>query len=225
VIARALVLAMVVSCSGPTLTVHSRTSPLRVDVTKQASRPELRFAAHALESGDVELVAKNVTDVRLTRVVHYGAMSTEYARGSSWVKLGEIPLGLFIFAFPPVWTMASDMRMGKNTSTTRYEGHGLLPLILLNPRRTAFHFHINIDLNARTDVFVDPPVVRDFRMSLPSPALTVAYRALDESERAIASGTATTDEFGRVVISTVSGAIALEIISEGTTTIVPIEVP
>jgi hypothetical protein len=225
VIARALVLAMIVACSGPILTIHRRTSPLRVDVTKQASRPELRFAAHAVESDSVELVAKHVTDVRLTRVVHYGASSMGLTRGSTWVKLFEIPFGLITIVLPPTWLMASDMRLGKNTETTRYESHGLLPLIMLNPRQSAFFFHVNIDLNARTDVFVDPPVVRDFRMSLPAPGLTVTYRALDEGERLIASGTATMDEFGRIAIAGIRGAIALEVTGDGTTTIVPIEVP
>jgi hypothetical protein len=213
---------LLVACSGPGVTIHTRTSPLQVEVTKQASVPELRVFARITATNDVELVAKQASHVRVTRVVHYGTASFHTVRGSPWGKLVEIPLGLIFMLEPAAW---GTPNLVTDTTTTKLEVHTNWLLSMLNPLQSVVEAHFEVDTNARTDVFVEPPAVREFRVNLPAPGLEVAYRAIDEGGNAIVSGTVTTDAFGRVTLTGATRAIALEVTVAGTTTVIPIEVP
>ncbi len=217
------IIAAAVMClaCGPTYSIHTRTSPTRVDVTKQASAPELELIARHVGTDAVELAAKRARDVRVTRVVRYGAASMEATRGRLLLKLLEIPMGLFIPLLGPVsWETPVLM---KDTRTTKLELHTNWILAMLNPFQSFSYVGIRLNPDANVEVFADPPVVREFHVSLPAPKLTIAFRAFDDREQPIASGTVVTDAFGRVMIPNLTTAIAIELTVAGTTTLVPID--
>jgi len=220
-IQRVVVLALALMACGPVFTIHTRNSPQRVAVTKQASSPELVFIARFVGSGAVELVAKHAYDVRVTRVVHYGSASFEFGRANPLFELIEIPFGLVMLAFGPAWW--ESMTDIKSTSTKKVEQHTNTLLAMLNPFQSGGSLYGRVSPDSNADVFADPPVVRAFRVSLPAPTLTISFRALDDDEQSIATGTVQTDAFGRATIANVTGAIGLEVTIAGKTRVIPIE--
>lgn len=217
---RLAVLAL--AACGPTATIYQRTSPVRVTVAKQASPAELVFAARFVAPGTVELVSKHARDVRLTRTVHYNSIATELRRPNLLYELVmDLPLGLVgLLAGPGLWETPNLIA---ETPVTKYVVHTNYVLAALNPFQGGVTYSARINPNPNVEIFADPPVLREFRMSLPAPAVTLAYRALDDQEQVIATGNVKTDELGRVKIAGVTGAIALEITTGRTVMVLPIE--
>jgi len=218
-VSRLLVLVLLAAC-GPVFTVHRRTSPQRVSVTKQVSEPELVFGGRFVAPGQVELVAKQARDVRVTRVVHYGAASFEAGHYHPIIELVEIPFGLFFALLPPLWESPNILT---GTPSTKLVLHNNWLVGMVNPFQTALLYHVRAIPGSNSNVFAAPPATREFRVSLPAPGLTLTYRALDDAERPLATGTIQTDTFGRATVPDVAGAIAFEVKVGSTTTVIPIE--
>ncbi|MBA2539636.1 MAG: hypothetical protein H0V17_08380 [Deltaproteobacteria bacterium] len=214
-----VVLALLAAC-GPELTIHERTAPIRVTVNKQASRPELRIAARFVATNSVELVAKHATEVRISRVVHYGSTTFEMGSWNPIIEILEIPAGLFILLFPGFW---SGPYKTTNTSTRKAEVHNTWLVALLNPFQTTIKYRIRTKPTSDASRFLDPPVIRELEMRLPVPGLVIAFRALDEGERAVAHGVVTTDQFGRATIADLPGAVALEVTVRDVSTVIAID--
>jgi hypothetical protein len=189
-------------------TVHTKTSPQRVTITKQVSEPELVVSGRFVDAGTVELVAKRARDVRVTRVVHYGAASFEAAHSHLFFEILEIPVGLALMLIPAVW---ESPRWVKESESTKFVLHTNWLVALANPAQTATAPKIRAVPGSNAEVFADPPATREFRVSLPAPNLALTYRALDDAERPLTTGTVTTDVFGRASVPEVAGAIAFEI--------------
>ncbi len=216
---RLMMVAALAGC-GPLVTVYSKTTPRRVAVSKQTSRPELAFTAHFIGEDAVELVAKNAYDVRVTRVVHYGAVSYTYGRANPALELIEIPFGFLALALGT--TFWESPVLIATTPTLKVEQHTNSLLAMLNPFQTGIAFYATVDPNSNADVFPEPPTIRAFRVSLPPSPTAIAYRALDDDEQVVANGTVATNAFGRATITNLRGAIALEVTIAGKATVVPI---
>jgi hypothetical protein len=218
-----VVLVAVAGC-GPIGTIHERTAPRRIEVTKQAAPTRLVIAARLANDDSIELVAKHATELRITRVVHYGAASFEIRRSTPFIKLVEMPIGLaiLVMAGPLAWQAPYQTR---DTRTHRTEWHTNMGFALVSPFQSVLQTRIRANPAADAAVFRDPAMVRGYEVRLPVPNLVASYRLLDESERVIATGTVTTDAFGRARIPDPGGAVAVEISAGATTTIVPVLPP
>ena len=217
---RALAFVALAAC-GPTLIVHERAAPRRVEVAKQASEPRLELVARALGGDSIELVAKRTSEIKLTRVVHYGATTIKRKRGTPLLELLEIPIGLvLLIGGPGAWETPYAIA---ETRTTKPSNQRNWIVAFLSPGQTLLSYRTEIDASSEVEVFADDPVVRQFQVRLPAPGVAVPYRVLDEAERPIASGNATTDAFGRVTIEKVPGAIAVEVWQAGQPLVLAIE--
>jgi hypothetical protein len=217
---RALALVVLAAC-GPTLTIHERAAPRRVDVKKQATEPRVELTARSLGGDSIELVAKRTSEIKLTRVVHYAATTIKRKRSNPLLELIEIPVGLFLLiGGPGAWE--TPYRIPETRTTKPYTQANWI-VGFLSPGQTLLSYRTEIDASSEAEVFADDPVVRQFQVRLPAPGLPGPYRVLDEAERPIASGNATTDAFGRVTIEKVPGAIAVEVWQAGQPVVLAIE--
>jgi hypothetical protein len=216
---RVLILLMLAAC-GPTLTIYERTAPTRVDIAKQASPPVLHLRAR--RSGDgIELVAKHARDLRITRVVHYGAASIERLGGNPLVELLELPIGLLFLAVgPSQWETPVQY---DDTATSKMVVNTNWLVAMINPFQTAIGYRLRATPTTDAQVFRDPPIVRELEMRLPVPNLAIRYRMLDAGARSLGDGTIATDAFGRAAIANAATAIAVEVTVDGKTVTIPVE--
>lgn len=216
---RLLFLFTLAAC-GPVFTIYTKTSPQRVTVAKQATAPEVVLSGRFVGPGTVELAAKHASDVRVTRVVHYGAASFEGRRANPLIEIVEIPFGLLFLLIPPVWESPSVFH---DTEGNKFAQNTNWLAAMISPFQTILVFSVRATPGSNADIFVAPPATREFHVNLPAPGIEVRYKALDDSEHALASGTATMDSFGRATVSEVAGAIAFEVTVGGKTTVIPVE--
>jgi hypothetical protein len=76
----------------------------------------------------------------------------------------------------------------------------------------------------KQQIFSDTPIAREYAIHLPASEVVVLFRVLDEAEREIARGSATTNPYGELQIrGALERAVAVELSAGGSVIIVPIQ--
>jgi hypothetical protein len=218
------VVALAAACNK-TVTVYQRTSPRRVEVTKQASPPALVVHAVRLPSGAIAIRLKHATQMRLSRVLHHNAVAMIYDHGGSvYNEVVEMFVGILMAPLPGAFWGMGDRIDGQDTPTRKTVRHRRLLLALLDPTTSVFTNNIRTEPIVTEQIFSDPPIVRDYEIRLPAPSTPVTYRILDASKRELASGAGATDLHGELLATdSLETAVAVELTSGGKVMIVPIE--
>jgi hypothetical protein len=213
----------VLAACKPTVTVYQRTSPRRVEVAKRASPPTLHVDATRKPSGEVAIHVKHSNLVALSRILHYNASAMIYGHsGNPIAEFGEMVFGvLMVVVLGGVWGM-DDHLDGQNTATRKTERHRRILLALFDPTTSVFSSNVTTQPIVKKQVFSDPPIVREYEIRLPAANTQINYRLLDEAGREVERGSKTTDVHGEVLTTAAANAIAVEVVAEGKTLVVPI---
>jgi hypothetical protein len=93
---------------------------------------------------------------------------------------------------------------------------------MFDPTTSVFSSNIRTEPIVKEQVFSDPPAVREYEIRLPAAGTRVDYRLLDDAGREVQRGSKTSDVHGEVLAEAAETAIAVEVIAEGKTLVVPI---
>jgi len=204
------------------LTVYYRTSPRRVEVSKQASLSSLFALAMQVNPGAVEVHLKRASRVTLYRVLHYNSAAFVHDQsGSTFDKAFEILAGVFIVTFGN-WDFGARVD-GQDTPERKVVRRRGFLFTLLNPMTSA-SANPRIEPIVKEQIFSNPPITREYEIRLPAAEVVVAFRVLDETRHALASGLATTNPYGELRIQgALKNAVAIELSMDGTVIIAPIQ--
>ncbi len=222
-VAVAVCLAVASVACGPTVSIYNRTSPRRVEVSKQTANAAMRYRAARTADGAVELVAKRSSDVRLTRVVHYNATRIDYDNTyNPFLELVEMVIGIEMLVMPTVFW--DNLNFGRETDSRKVVWHSRWMFAMANPLRGGMFLHTSVHPSVPENVFKAQPVVREYVVRLPAASFEVSYRALDDGGAEVARGAVTTNLYGRASIAAVPPtAIALELSAAGETAVIVID--
>lgn len=209
---------------GPTVTVYYRTSPRRVEISKQVSPLSLYALAIRSAPNVVEVHLKRTNRVTIRRVLHYNSAASIYEHSRDvFNEASELFYGLCSIIFPITWG-AQFFPAEQDTPEKRVVRHRGVLLAYFDPTTSAFKGNTHVEPVVKQQIFSDAPFTREYEIRSPAPEVSVAFRVLDEARNELARGSATTDSYGELQIrGALKRAIAIELSMGGDVIVVPIQ--
>jgi hypothetical protein len=214
---------LLLGCS-PTVTVYYRTSPRRVEISKQVSPPSLYASAARIAPDVVDVRLKRTYRVTMHRVLHYNAAALIYDHsGNVFAETIELVGGLVMLAIPFTWGL-EFFAVEQDTSQRRVVRHRSYLLAFLDPTTSALTGGTHIEPVVKQQIFSDAPVMREYEIRIPAPEVNVAFRVLNEARNELVQGSATTDSYGELQIrGPLKRAVAVELSTGGAVLVVPVQ--
>lgn len=214
---------LLLGCS-PTVTVYYRTSPRRVEISKQVSPPSLYALAARTTPGVVDVRLKRTHRVTMRRVLHYNSAALIYDHsGNVLAEAIELVGGLVMLAIPFTWGL-EFFAAEQDTPDRRVVRHRSYLLAFLDPTTSALTGGTHVEPVVKQQIFSDAPVTREYEIRIPAPEVNVAFRVLDEARNELVQGSATTDPYGELQIrGALERAVAVELSTGKAVIVVPIQ--
>jgi hypothetical protein len=209
---------------GPTVTVYYRTSPRRIEISKQVSPPSSYALAVRAAPDVVEVHLKRTNRVTIRRVLHYNSAALIYEHSRDVLNEAlEFIGGLCLIIVPITWG-ATFFPDEQDTPEKRVVRHRGVLLAYLDPTTSALKGGTHVESVVKPQIFSDAPITREYEIRIPAPEVSVAFRVLDQARNELARGSATTDPYGQLQIrGDLERAVAVELSTGGAVVIVPIQ--